>query len=391
MSDISDVCKFSVQRLYLTSDKNTGIAYASRKRPNLIMAVTRSQSRSLSKSRQTRATKKKLTRVVAEHYNARKGASNVDRKLSHVMNLRNFNNWIKSMLIRKYVDKIKRKKDRRAAKKAHSIVPVQNNGQCQHKIKVLDLCCGKGGDLLKWEKSNVTHLACVDIAEESVKECNDRYVQMSKKREQYFTAEFIVHDCTKAGLAKKLIHKKKQFDIVSCQFALHYSFESRRQVKNLLKNASRNLRSGGYFIGTMPNESELLSRWYATKENKYGNNIYNVEFYCEKLNPPFYGAKYHFYLKDAVNCPEFLVNSVTLQQLALKYGLKFIVFKSFSDYFDKMKEVGKQLMYKMQVPYPPHHNDCNSRNSRKGCRTLSQAEWEVITLYSVFVFQKNKD
>ncbi|XP_023245629.1 mRNA cap guanine-N7 methyltransferase-like [Copidosoma floridanum] len=318
-----------------------------------------------SRRRKKRAVKKNLTSVVAKHYNE-KCASYIDRNKSHILNLRNFNNWVKSTLISKF----------------------PNDGHSQHKIKVLDLCCGKGGDLLKWEKSNVTHLTCVDIAEESVKECSDRCVQMSEKRELPFRAEFIVHDCTKAGLAKKFVHKKQVFDLVSCQFALHYGFESRRQAKNLLKNASRNLRSGGYFIGTMPNESELLSRWYATKENKYGNNIYDVEFYCDKLNPPFYGAKYHFYLKDAVNCPEFLVNSAVLQQLALKYGLKFIVFKSFSDYFDKMKEVGKQLMHRMQVSYPPNYKNHNLRNSRNSCRTLSQSEWEVITLYSVFVFQK---
>ena len=47
--------------------------------------------------------------------------------------MRNFNNWVKSVLIRTYLDKIQ---------KAH----------------VLDLCCGKGGDLLKWKEGGISYL-----------------------------------------------------------------------------------------------------------------------------------------------------------------------------------------------------------------------------------------
>jgi mRNA (guanine-N7-)-methyltransferase len=60
------------------------------------------------------------------------------------------------------------------------------------------MCCGKGGDLLKWRKGNITHLICADIAETSVKQCQNRYNDMSKK--QYtplFSAEFLVYDCTR--------------------------------------------------------------------------------------------------------------------------------------------------------------------------------------------------
>jgi mRNA (guanine-N7-)-methyltransferase len=49
-----------------------------------------------------------------------------------------------------------------------------------------------------------------------------------------------------------------QIDLVSCQFAFHYSFESLAQAECMLKNASESLRSGGYFIGTIPNANELV-------------------------------------------------------------------------------------------------------------------------------------
>ena len=48
--------------------------------------------------------------------------------------MRNFNNWVKSILIRTYLSR--------------------GGGS------VLDLCCGKGGDLLKWKEGRIRHLVC---------------------------------------------------------------------------------------------------------------------------------------------------------------------------------------------------------------------------------------
>ena len=42
---------------------------------------------------------------------------------------------------------------------------------------------------------------------------------------------------------------KPLFDIVSCQFALHYSFESEAQAECMVRNAAECLRPGGFFIG----------------------------------------------------------------------------------------------------------------------------------------------
>lgn len=69
-------------------------------------------------------------------------------------------------------------------------------------ITVLDMCCGKGGDLLKWRNGNINHLICVDLAAVSVEQCEERYNFMKKcnarsHHHPIFSAEFIVSDCTK--------------------------------------------------------------------------------------------------------------------------------------------------------------------------------------------------
>lgn len=49
-----------------------------------------------------------------------------------------------------------------------------------------------------------------------------------------------------------------QLDLVSCQFAFHYCFESLAQAEQMLRNAAECLKPGGYFIGTIPNANEIV-------------------------------------------------------------------------------------------------------------------------------------
>ena len=58
------------------------------------------------------------------------------------------------------------------------------------------------------------------------------------------------------------------FDLVSCQFALHYSFESKEKAHVALKNVSARLKTGGHFIGTIPFADRIV---YVEKKKKQTN------------------------------------------------------------------------------------------------------------------------
>lgn len=75
------------------------------------------------------------SKSVADHYNARPNVQPTERGRSSIIHLRDFNNWTKSVLIREFVS--------------------------QRNLKVLDLACGKGGDLFKWDKASVSHVTGV--------------------------------------------------------------------------------------------------------------------------------------------------------------------------------------------------------------------------------------
>jgi len=337
-----------------------------------------------------------LGSTVAKHYNQIPAGSREGRRDSRIFFLRNFNNWVKSVIINEYLDKVKRRK------------------RTSDDVNVLDLACGKGGDLLKWDKGKVDHVIMADIAATSIDQCKERYTKLEKdrrrgyNRDRLFTTEFFAADCTKEVLSEKYKKKDIKLDLTSCQFAFHYSFESYDQADIMLKNACENLRVGGYFIGTTADSNKLVKRIKECKEaDSFGNSIFNIKS-SSRDKFPLFGAKYMFYLEGVVDCPEFLVHFPTMEALAAKYNMKLVWKKSFHEVFKDHQRNHSHLLNKMNAleTYPApgdktltgvsesQYKSACDYMEKKGCKqvgTLSADEWEVAGLYVAFAFEKVAD
>lgn len=75
------------------------------------------------------------------------------RDQSATIFLKKFNNFIKSILINKFAREL------------------------GFGISVLDLCCGRGGDIGKWHKQNILHYVGADLSEPLVREGRSRYLE----------------------------------------------------------------------------------------------------------------------------------------------------------------------------------------------------------------------
>jgi mRNA (guanine-N7-)-methyltransferase len=306
--------------------------------------------------------------VVRQHYNAVPERGREWRKTeSKIKGLRSFNNWVKSTLIQKFSP------DESFAARFDDSKEWADDSQgpppaADQKLLVLDLGCGKGGDLGKWQLAPqpVDLYVGLDPANISVEQAQGRYDQMRSGRGQrgrrppqpIFHAEFYPKDCfgewlgdisivqqvgidANAGPGGSIMASRYGgggFDVVTSMFAIHYAFETEEKTRQMLRNVAGCLKKGGRFIGVCPN-SDVISTRVATfhKERKareaakpaepegpedgeveederaqWGNDIYRVQFPAATpedgvFRPPF-GWKYSYFMKEAVEeVPEYVV------------------------------------------------------------------------------------
>ncbi|PWA90963.1 mRNA capping enzyme family protein [Artemisia annua] len=304
---------------------------------------------------------KNIAKKVADHYSARTNQTLEEREASPIIHLKKLNNWIKSVLIQLY------------AKRGDS---------------VLDLACGKGGDLIKWDKAHIGYYVGIDIAEGSIEDCRTRYngdADHHQRRKKFsFPARLMSGDCFEVRLDRALADDAP-FDLCSCQFAMHYSWSTEARARRALANVSSLLRPGGIFIGTMPDANVIVKKLRAADGLIFGNSVYWIHFDDEfsekkfKSSSPF-GIKYKFHLEDAVDCPEWVVPFPVFKALAEEYDLELVFVKNshafVHEYMKKPEFV--DLMKRLGAL-----GDGNQDQT-----TLSPDEWEVAYLYLAYVLRK---
>ncbi|KAF5331166.1 hypothetical protein D9619_005979 [Psilocybe cf. subviscida] len=311
--------------------------------------------------------------VVVEHYNARPDVGIVQRLDSPIIGLKNFNNWVKSVLITRFGHPALQK----------SIVAGQLNGPGRPRMargKVLDLGCGKGGDMTKWAKAHVKELLGADIAAVSIDQAKGRWSTLSQPR---FDASFAAIDCYTQPISKAFPPAKlvQPFDVVSMQFCMHYAFETVQKARCMLENVSRYLRPGGVFIGTIPNAELLLENLDSipptSEELSFGNSVYKITF--ESRERPMFGHKYWFFLQDAVeNVPEYVVHWDNFVQMAADYGLHLVYKEEFHQVFEEHQDHPefKPLLVRMKVV------------DNEGASAMDEDQWEAANIYIAFAFEK---
>jgi SAM-dependent methyltransferase len=241
--------------------------------------------------------------------------------------LRRHNNWIKSMLIHTAVQLAQQNL------LAKSTVAKSE----MKKVSVLELCCGRGGDLSKWKEQPVQFLMMVDSCFEAVAAAAKRYcvanglstrVQEGKPGYPGIEAYFHVADCFGKSLHKIITAQKQRrhqlvgdgFDIVSCQYSMHYAFSSEEKVRNFLGIVAMALKPGGVFIATTPDDEKILS--YAPS---FENASFRIDFLddVEAKEHSSYGRPYRVSYDVGVDEEiEFVVEWHRFVALAAEFSLQ---------------------------------------------------------------------
>lgn len=152
---------------------------------------------------------------------------------------------------------------------------------------VLDVACGKAGDLYKWKFNNAKYVVGIDYAGDNITNPNDgaykRYIELIREfgpnrvpkiafaignssknivdgsaganTEERDILRTIFGRVAPEGFVPKYIEHSMNglyrdgADVVACMFALHYFFESKTSLDGFIKNLADTVKIGGYFVG----------------------------------------------------------------------------------------------------------------------------------------------
>ena len=258
-------------------EDNTAEASRPRKRPGGAARISKADSEAVRQRQQQRAevdrhaaATRGVEEVVRQHYNAVPQRGREWRKTdSRIKGLRSFNNWIKSTVIHKF--------------------SPSEPGREPLPLRVLDIGCGKGGDLGKWQQAPqpIELYVGIDPAEVSIDQARERFLQMRSgasrggrggrggyqggRPQRTFDAEFFAEDAFTYSLGDIPIIREVGFgpasrwgsgggfDVVSMMFCMHYAFESEAKAKGMLANVAGSLKKGGRFLGVAPNSDVIRS------------------------------------------------------------------------------------------------------------------------------------
>jgi mRNA (guanine-N7-)-methyltransferase len=291
---------------------------------------------------------------ISQYYDERVTCNYARRKQdSRYAWIRNFNNWVKSVLI------------------AETIAVVGSN------IDVIDIGCGQGGDLKKWNGHGIRTYIGVDISTESIRRATVRYRNLRAQLD--FEAHFVVDDASKPG------RPSRAYSVISMMFALHYFFESYEEAGGLFESLRRRLLPGGRVIGVVSDASVILHRARRSLRD-IGNVLYRVVPYDgprwrssgRKISG--FGNAYRFEARATRDdilmkpCDEYLVPKPVVEQLARNVGFRVVKWQNLQDFFyDHWEdEVYSGLLEKMGVA---NHD-------------ITLEEWDFVRLYNVFVLER---
>ncbi len=342
--------------------------------------------------------------VVAQSYDKIKAQTVEERQASPIFYLRTFNNWVKAALIVLY-------------------------GSHESEQSVLDLACGKLGDMSKWREQRVQRCTGVDISRMQLEEAAKRFTATNSRLKQQaadlrhrnkteeadallqqaFTLRLVqadlgVVDCEPAGVFSdewSSIHaaepdKREMFGCASMQFALHYLFATEARAVQFFRTLADRLAPGGHFIGTIPDANVLIRRMrdLPPGENTFGNSLYHITVPDESLKRQYalganpFGLRYTFFLKDQVeNIDEYLVPWPLLVRLARMAGLVPVMASNFHDFFSDIHNASGRTTKSMKAARELITPMISKREAsdRSG---MSPEEWQVAGLYMVFSFKK---
>jgi len=234
--------------------------------------------------------------------------------------LYNFNNYVKTQLFKKY---------------------TATDGA------VMDLAAGRGGDLCKHIMNGVKYLLHVDADADALEEAKRRYEEYkvdSKKCavEKINTeVEFMQVDLLDKATIKNIdkVVGDKQFNLISCNFAIHYFLNNKKDFDKIYAIVDKYLAKGGYFLFTGLDGKavfEELAKQASLVYKKDDDIIYQINKLYKNNKIANFGQEIDVFVKKiGIKHKENILNFEAIQR---EFGYKLVATDSFATMLEEWRK-----------------------------------------------------
>ena len=230
------------------------------------------------------------------------------------------------------------------------------NKYCKNTKKLLELCSGRGGDLHKWVHNEILKVDGYDISEKNINECKKRFNNLKNKKPLDYN--FYKMDLTNSECYETIYkNNPDNFNVVCCQFGIHYFFESEKTVENIINILDKNLEKNGHFIITFLDDKKIDNlfnnkNFCYSEEN--GEILYVIERESKKLSQ-LYGNK----LKISLNgnnilgegSEEWIINFENFKNLMNTRGYQCVETDLFEKLYDSNLLNSKFLQCEIDISF----------------------------------------
>lgn len=243
-----------------------------------------------------------------------------------------------------------------AVRNAHNFAKARLISTAQPR-RVLDMCCGSGGDVHKFERAGCSAYFGVDVAEDAVARAEERATQLPRMRATFVSLDCFSHDMIQ--LASSL----PPFDLVNCQFGLHYALRSESTCRDALRAIATALREGGTCVGILA-DGDCMDERRRRLGTRFGDRYFKVAFHSRERAD--FGDAYAFSFTGAVDgCVEYATRRSVLEPLVREAGLQIVQWEGLKNFIEAEIQNHRSTWHRM-------------------CGADSYAAADVTRLYSVF-------
>lgn len=189
---------------------------------------------------------------------------------------------------------------------------------------LFDISVGKGGDMDKWHKAGINDVYAIDPDGGDIEIAKSRL-----KSKTYIKGRNYIFE--KATISDKDFNNNEKYDIVSCQFTLHYFFKDDEMLETTVKNISNSLKTGGIFMGTTLDGDKVRQ---VVNNNKYPEYVRATEVDKNSYKWKLLDITDIYGKEDLL---EYYVDFEKFIDICKKYKMKLISYTPFSELYKNYK------------------------------------------------------